>query len=681
MNNFFDYFLIIVFINSVTTYIPIWDFKKTAIDLINNNDYLELTTEENTFYGDFWYKIIKKFNRNKYSISKKNILQLYFFENYRINTVINKEVDFEEVSLAFASNSLYYVCPKGKYHLHIYQDNSNPPTRISPKNFNIAGDWELKCYLQPERNNLFVSYLNKNTFYQLDINTGKIIKEINFKERLFDYKWTTDSLDNKNNMFAFYLIRKNISLGNFSLNIRQDGFEIEEYNSKQLFENVSNNFNLIFNNENTNFYFINYNNISDFKSGYSEQFNILDTNNLENVSAIINKDSPLEFIDEIIIEEIKFIKNTKYLYYKLFAPENNITYYGIIDIFLNKVIFNTNEEFKLFIPLNDKAMMAMTYNKLYKICSIYHNNDCIDKCPNGTNLVLDINGKNTCQKSQECLSFILKPYDICIDNCDQNIYTFNEKNECGLCKDLNFEKPYKLINTSTCLDSIPNGAVFINEKFKLLKCDNGYKLENEKCISMNCYSTCKTCSGSSNNETEQKCLSCKDGFFFADGNCVKVCPLGFFLSNNKCEKCNDLCGNCINRADNCISCKLGFYINNQNCFQCHKKCRSCVEGANNNIQNCESCFDNYLLVDIEGSGNNCELECPKNTIFDKSLGKCVSKKDDNSIIDIVIIILIVLLAIIICLMIGYCIRRYIKRIKVRNQMLDEIKKGDILMID
>ena len=106
-----------------------------------------------------------------------------------------------------------------------------------------------------------------------------------------------------------------------------------------------------------------------------------------------------------------------------------------------------------------------------------------------------------------------------------------------------------------------------------------------------------------------------------------------------------------------------------------------MEGANNNIQNCESCFDNYLLVDIEGSGNNCELECPKNTIFDKSLGKCVSKKDDNSIIDIVIIILIVLLAIIICLMIGYCIRRYIKRIKVRNQMLDEIKKGDILMID
>ena len=58
---------------------------------------------------------------------------------------------------------------------------------------------------------------------------------------------------------------------------------------------------------------------------------------------------------------------------------------------------------------------------------------------------------------------------------------------------------------------------------------------------MNCYSTCDTCSEASIDENEQKCLTCKDGLLFSDGNCEKFCPLGFFKSGNKCDNCNELC--------------------------------------------------------------------------------------------------------------------------------------------
>ena len=55
-----------------------------------------------------------------------------------------------------------------------------------------------------------------------------------------------------------------------------------------------------------------------------------------------------------------------------------------------------------------------------------------------------------------------------MDTCDLSIYTSNEKKECGLCKDINQEKPYKIINSTNCFQSQPNNTVFINEQLKLL---------------------------------------------------------------------------------------------------------------------------------------------------------------------------------------------------------------------
>ena len=41
-------------------------------------------------------------------------------------------------------------------------------------------------------------------------------------------------------------------------------------------------------------------------------------------------------------------------------------------------------------------------------------------------------------------------------------------------------------------------------------------MEGEGCVT-NCYQTCKNCSDYSLNETDQKCLACKDGYIFLRG--------------------------------------------------------------------------------------------------------------------------------------------------------------------
>ena len=44
------------------------------------------------------------------------------------------------------------------------------------------------------------------------------------------------------------------------------------------------------------------------------------------------------------------IRNTKYAYYKIYNIVKQKTYYGIFDIKLNQILFNTNEEINTFIP-------------------------------------------------------------------------------------------------------------------------------------------------------------------------------------------------------------------------------------------------------------------------------------------------------------------------------------------
>ena len=59
---------------------------------------------------------------------------------------------------------------------------------------------------------------------------------------------------------------------------------------------------------------------------------------------------------------------------------------------------------------------------------------------------------------------------------------------------------------------------YYNENLKLLKCKNGYILEDNQCVP-HCYPTCRTCSEYSENQNNQKCTECKDNYIMDGENC------------------------------------------------------------------------------------------------------------------------------------------------------------------
>ena len=124
------------------------------------------------------------------------------------------------------------------------------------------------------------------------------------------------------------------------------------------------------------------------------------------------------------------------------------------------------------------------------------------------NVILDSDG-NRCGTSCDNGKYLLTPESICLTNCDTSIYISDNDNKCGLCKDIDTYKPYKLIGSTECLSEIPNNAEEYNTNSHLLICKSGYILNENNCVP-HCYTTCVTCSAYSENEEDQKCLTCKE---------------------------------------------------------------------------------------------------------------------------------------------------------------------------
>jgi hypothetical protein len=198
------------------------------------------------------------------------------------------------------------------------------------------------------------------------------------------------------------------------------------------------------------FYYLTYNDASDFKSGYSESYiNFNDKNSYQNScnnpTIKKNEKTPLIFADDVEIEKLKFISGTKYAYYKIYSKNKNKYYFGLIDIKLNKILYNLEEEITEFIPnpySEGYEMLAITKNSAYKVCIFKSGNTC-QEC---SNIILDTSG-NQCNTGG-CSSGKIKfmPEGICIDKnlCDLNIYELNsEETECGLCSYINSQNNSK----------------------------------------------------------------------------------------------------------------------------------------------------------------------------------------------------------------------------------------------
>ena len=103
--------------------------------------------------------------------------------------------------------------------------------------------------------------------------------------------------------------------------------------------------NAYFDSNNDFFYFITFN-LSPFSfiSGYYNAKTSFNYNEVENLSPIItNSVSPFQFYNDFIIKRINLTRNTQYVLYEIYDTIKNKSYYGIVDILENKIIFNTDE--------------------------------------------------------------------------------------------------------------------------------------------------------------------------------------------------------------------------------------------------------------------------------------------------------------------------------------------------
>ena len=68
-----------------------------------------------------------------------------------------------------------------------------------------------------------------------------------------------------------------------------------------------------------------------------------------------------------------------------------------------------------------------------------------------------------------------------------------------------------------------------------------------------CYKECNDCYEESENENEQKCISCNNPSFklqIDKGNCIKKCLNGYYEENNFCKVCDEKCLNCKESSNN-----------------------------------------------------------------------------------------------------------------------------------
>ena len=112
------------------------------------------------------------------------------------------------------------------------------------------------------------------------------------------------------------------------------------------------------------------------------------------------------------------------------------------------------------------SFLATNSTSVYKIYTFTENNKCISSRSSGS---IYIDSQKSNFGGNECSHFILEPIEICIDECDENIFHTEDNYHRGFCKDINESYPYKLLNTSGCLNRVPESTYLYNSQYNLLK--------------------------------------------------------------------------------------------------------------------------------------------------------------------------------------------------------------------
>lgn len=664
-------------IKSSILILPLWNLEKAGINLLpEENQLFEKIIFEGT-YNSKNLKLTKKISKIQNNIKEENII--------KIDNLEENITQWEDIESFYFINEKYFICPKGKNYINIYDKDGKNGREIKPKITKEIkdDDWELLCYYQPDKNALFFAFLNSKIYkklYAIKVFDNNEYCNLDIEEFFFlDFIWTNKSNENNQfNMFGLAVKNSNIFVQRMIMTLNSNYSFFYTGGPKIEIEESKLNYYGYYSGPDNNFYWINYYNTSDFSSGYCKD--IINVSTIEDniIKININKNdfSPLKFLEKTSIEYIKLIRNSKYAYYKI--KSNNISYYGMIDIENNRVIFNTNEIIKIFKPLSKNSLLAITERTAYEICAIKsENNGCLEKC-DSKNEIIDSEKYNHCGERNSCPNNILMPDNICINACNESIF-IKTNNYCILCKDINNSAPFKLINEEGCLENKPENTYYINEDLKIIdkchdfckkcvgkfdnqctECKNGYQLKNGKCIANTiCFPSCSDCIEYSNNKNDQKCKSCIAGKLFQEdkGNCLDKCPDGYFQNDDFCQKCPS-----------------NFYFNydDKKCYKCDDNCNTCSSRKENDNENCLSCKYGKLLINYGNMPKNCVIECPEG--LSQKNGKCIKNNTNYMIWIFFILITIILLMIMIQVFKKIYISK--KNLQLSQQIMTELQANE-----
>jgi len=558
--------LFFILLPSYFLVLPTWDFTKSVTDLLPGTGEKTHSYVIDERYD--WYeatdKLVKEIKRDRYGrITHKNTLDMHWHSSG--SDIYKGEVEFESIEsfYGFVDNEASHpiICPKGSYNPYEIPEN-HKKEQMQQINYRWIKNskFELKCFYHREEPFL-VFYLMNSENYVLRIQGTNFNEYSMYKfgsdfEEIYDFKLQNRLSRKKevcspwNNPYPFMALVKKDNY----LQIVATYYDMHTSNNRQYIK--TNNQKLIrikkytqayFNNFhfNNSFFYFTYNTIQDFTSGYSTtpvpNEKDIDYSEIGNVKFKNNLESPFEFSDEVEIKEMNIMYNNNFVYFTILNKVTNVLYHGILDIYTNKVVWNTDKEVTLFIPYvttrytSDQgnyeyadSMLVITKDSAYRVCGIKDGGNCVYKCPDNKIVLADFDGTKC--SSFECCAYngrLLLPERICIPQkqCNTTIYKM-DSTYCGLCRDMENRKKYRFIGGTNCLDQsilLTEGVIINNEKFYLLECDKGYILQNDKCFP-HCYSTCLRCNDYSTNKNDQKCKTCISGYYLVDNTNCEIIP-------------------------------------------------------------------------------------------------------------------------------------------------------------
>ena len=654
-------FIIISLFNSIITYIPNWDITLNE-DLVSGKDEYKYTAFEKVSDLNVYLKLERSISKSNGNVSITNYITMG--QNYKDEGP--KKVPFDNVESFYRFNNVYYICPKGPYHVY----NFATEKYLIPNDFDIQNqDYDLKCNYTENSNFFIVFYLRNGdyTWYtnyiKNNIFGGEMESKGRFSDRLYDFKLSQYGTESTFYMMGIIQDGNSVKLTDINVILKTD-YKGYSYAGKQKFILKAKAYTQIYflnkyaGNEIKDFFYFTYDNISEFYNGYTT-YTDPDVTKYD----IANNTFKFEFMEDVEVEKIDFMLYNRYIYYIMKSKESSKKYYGIFDTKLNKPVFNTDEELIKFIPNSGIDMLAITSKSAYKICAIKDGTSCVDYCSN--NYLIDTTKGSQCSSSSSC-TFEAYPYGICIKECDY-MHVLRNNSLCGLCKDFDSKNIYKLNGTNTCLATIKEESMELTDtKWNIVSCKTGYILENDDCVEIkNCHPLCEKdqCHGPSTDDNNQLCKSCQPNYFLENVNCKKECSEGYiisgkecqkctlnncqkleknnitcicetcnnhyYLKNNECSICDNSCNGCQGEPTNCTSCQANNFLYNNKCYSCQYE--HCEKYKEDNCA-CDICKEGYYnegFVCKKCQSNNCKkctsekcLECENNNFFVNDEGNC-----------------------------------------------------------